>query len=84
MTSRAAAKPVARLPDPAEIDALARGAHGDPFAILGLHGGGEEPLTLRVFAPEATAVEVTERKSGRRVAELPRLHAASPWPIAFA
>jgi 1,4-alpha-glucan branching enzyme len=63
-----------QLPDTAQIDALVRGAHGDPFAILGMHGGDAEVLTVRVFAPRASAVEVVERQSGRSVATLPRVH----------
>ncbi|WP_340119796.1 1,4-alpha-glucan branching protein GlgB [Pelagibius sp. 7325] len=66
--------PIGQLPDPAEIDALVRGAHGDPFHILGMHGAEEGRLTVRAFVPGADAVEVTDRKSGRRVAELRQLH----------
>src|SRR5690606_1757715 len=62
------------LPDPAEIEALVSGAHGDPFRILGMHQADGGPLTVRAFLPGAEAVEVTDRKSGRAVAELCRLH----------
>ena len=65
-----------QLPDAAEIDALVRGAHGDPFAILGMHGGDDQALTVRVFAPRASSVEVIDRNAGRSVAKLPRLHDA--------
>jgi 1,4-alpha-glucan branching enzyme len=61
-------------PDKAEIEALVRGAHGDPFHILGMHGSEPGHLTVRAFVPGANAVEVTDRKSGRRVAELRQLH----------
>ncbi|MGF1610876.1 MAG: 1,4-alpha-glucan branching protein GlgB [Kiloniellales bacterium] len=64
------------MPDPAEIEALVTGAHGDPFSILGMHGGDDEPLTVCTFAPQARNVEVTDRKTGRRVSELTRLHDA--------
>ena len=53
------------MPDAAQIDALVSGAHGDPFAILGMHGGDGEALTVRVFAPRASSVEVIDRKTGR-------------------
>ena len=63
------------LPDAAQIEAITRGAHGDPFAILGMHGGDNAPVTVSVFAPRAHAVEVIDRKTGRRAAELTRLEA---------
>ena len=47
-------------PAPLEaIDALARADHGDPFAILGMHGG-DGDLAIRIFRPDAVAVEVRE------------------------
>ena len=46
--------------------AILRGTHGDPFAVLGRHGG-----RLRVFAPEAG--EVTAVHEGRE-ARLERVH----------
>ena len=70
----AAADPQSQLPDPAEIEALVRGAHGDPFHILGMHQVNGGPLTVRAFVPGALTVEVTDRKSGRSLAELRRLH----------
>jgi len=57
-------------PPAAEIDAILRGRHGDPFRILGLHqpdpGG---PVTINVFAPDATEVAVLDAR-GRPVAVL--------------
>jgi 1,4-alpha-glucan branching enzyme len=70
----AGADPQGQLPDPAEIEALVSGAHGDPFHILGMHKANGGPLTVRAFVPGAEAVEVTDSKSGRSVAELHRLH----------
>ncbi len=64
------------LPDSAAIDALVNGAHSDPFAILGMHGGDDSPLSVRAFAPGASSVEVVDPKNGRRLAELPRIHDA--------
>jgi 1,4-alpha-glucan branching enzyme len=61
-------------PDPAAIEAIAAGRHGDPFAILGPHrcAGG---LAIRVFAPQADAVEAIG-EGGERLAVLERLHQA--------
>ena len=73
-----------KLPDAAEINALVTGAHGDPFAILGMHGGDGEALTVRVFAPRASSVEVLDRNTGKSVATLPRLHDAGFFAGAMA
>ncbi len=64
------------LPDSAAIDALVNGAHSDPFAILGMHGGDDSPLSVRAFAPGASSVEVVDPKNGRRLAELQKIHDA--------
>ena len=41
------------------IAALARADHGDPFSILGMHGA-DGDLAIRIFRPDAVAVEVRE------------------------
>ncbi len=56
---------------PDSIEALVQGRHGDPFALLGRHGG-----ELRSFQPGARAVQVVTRDSGAVVAELARVHPA--------
>ena len=62
-----------RQADPA-IDALVRGEHGDPFAVLGAHRFGESGVTLRSFQPQATQVWVLDRESGRTIGEMSRVH----------
>ncbi|MCV0397257.1 MAG: 1,4-alpha-glucan branching protein GlgB [Rhizobiaceae bacterium] len=57
-----------------DIPAIVRGRHGNPFAVLGMQGGGSEPLIVNVFAPAASAVSVIETASGREVAELAKVH----------
>ena len=57
-------------PQPAAIEALVAGRHGDPFALLGPHG--EE---VRCFLPGAHGVTVLARKDG---AELGRLACTHP------
>jgi 1,4-alpha-glucan branching enzyme len=75
MTAMIGASPERLLrPEQRQIEAIVRGTHGDPFAILGLHGGCGRPLSLRVFAPEADAVEAVTT-AGERVATLARIHA---------
>lgn len=74
MTSSSTIAQLPNFPDGAEIDALVSGAHDNPFGVLGMHGGGDDPLTVRVLAPRASMVEVLDGKSGRRVATLLRLH----------
>ena len=45
------------LPAPGEIDAIVRGQHGNPFAVLGMHPDGDAQI-VRVFAPDAGEVVV--------------------------
>ncbi|WP_134499692.1 1,4-alpha-glucan branching protein GlgB [Microvirga pakistanensis] len=60
--------------DPAGIQALIEGRHGDPFSILGQHSGDQGSI-VRVFMPGATAVEIVEIGSGREIARLRLVHA---------
>ncbi|MCB1883038.1 MAG: 1,4-alpha-glucan branching protein GlgB [Geminicoccaceae bacterium] len=62
-----------RPADPAAVEALVAGRHGDPFGILGPHEAADG-WTVRVFLPDAVAVEVLVK--GRPVAELKRTHDA--------
>ena len=59
-----------------DMEAIARGEHGDPFSVLGMHEH-EGRLIIRCFHPEADAVEVLDQKSGRRLCALPRIDADS-------
>jgi 1,4-alpha-glucan branching enzyme len=54
------------------IDALIRGEHGDPFSVLGLHGG-KRGSSVRVFLPGAKSVTVVAGKSQSEI-ELKMLH----------
>ena len=45
------------LPPPGEIDAIVRGQHANPFAVLGMHPDGKAQV-VRVFAPDAAQVTV--------------------------
>ena len=55
-----------------ELAALARGEHGDPFALLGMHAGAAG-VVVRTLQPQAALVRVIDRQTGRAVAELPRV-----------
>ncbi len=59
--------------DPAEIAALLHGSHNDPFRVLGPHRAGED-LVIRVFRPEAKAVEIVAAKDPSRMFAAERLH----------
>jgi 1,4-alpha-glucan branching enzyme len=63
-------------PDPSEVEAIATGQHGDPFAVLGLHRGPSGLLSVRVFRPWADEVQVVDAGSGALVARLEKLHQA--------
>jgi len=60
-------------PDGAAISALVAGHHGDPFAVLGMHGGDGVPLSVSVFWPGAEAAEVVDAVTGKTVGALPRV-----------
>ncbi len=53
---------------------ILRGDYGDPFAVLGMHALKSGGLVVRTFFPEATAIQVIDRKSGKKVADLEQLH----------
>ena len=51
MSSTVAGTNPACSPDEAAIAAIVEGRHGDPFAVLGMHGGGgRTPLGARLLA----------------------------------
>ena len=74
MSPAGTARPAWR-PDDGAIDAILAGHHGDPFAILGMHGGSGNggPLSVRVFWPGAEVAEVIDAGTGEAVASLERL-----------
>jgi 1,4-alpha-glucan branching enzyme len=55
--------------DPQSAAALARGFHGDPFAVLGPHDLHEGRI-IRCFLPGATKVEILRRSDGRVLSKL--------------
>ncbi|MFD2738016.1 1,4-alpha-glucan branching protein GlgB [Sulfitobacter aestuarii] len=61
-----------RAPDPDEIEAILRGQHGDPFRVLGLHGG-PDGAALNVFAPDAAEIEIVDAE-GQPLGEMTLLH----------
>ncbi|MDF1586076.1 1,4-alpha-glucan branching protein GlgB [Marinimicrococcus flavescens] len=56
------------------MQALVQGRHGNPFAVLGMHG--EDPPVLRTFQPDAARVAVLDARTGERVAQLERIEPA--------
>ena len=58
----------------ADIPAIVRGRHGNPFAVLGMHGGDGSDVVVNVFAPAAARVWVLEKPGGAEVCELERTH----------
>src|SRR5690606_38220662 len=63
----------ATLPAETDIEAILRGRHGNPFSVLGMHGGGDRPLIVNVFAPEAASVTVLDAASDKPAATLDRI-----------
>lgn len=52
-----------------DAEALARGTHGNPFSVLGVHACGEddaETCLLRVYLPGALGVDVLDRDTSER------------------
>jgi len=54
----------ALLPGEDDVEALIRGEHADPFAILGPHADGEGAV-VRVYLPHAVAVDLLDRAGGK-------------------
>jgi 1,4-alpha-glucan branching enzyme len=57
-----------------EIRALAKGAHSNPFAVLGIHDSNGGHI-VRALQPQATAVSLIDAE-GDVLAEMERVHAA--------
>src|SRR4029453_13529797 len=60
-----------------DMDALARGRHADPFAVLGPHigrEGGATVVAIRAFLPGAVGVEVRPGEPGLAPRPMERLH----------
>lgn len=58
----------------AAIDSIVRGDHGDPFAVLGMHGGAGKPVEVRAFLPWAKEVAVIDAGDGSEVSALKQVH----------
>ncbi len=57
-----------------DVAAIARGDHGDPFSILGMHPGEVRgDLVVRTFAPQASRVDVLDAATGSVVSQLERI-----------
>ncbi len=69
-------KPAPWRPEDGAVDAIIAGSHGDPFAVLGMHGGDGVPLSVRAFWPDAEIAEVIDCKSGESVVTLERIRPA--------
>ncbi|MEM9771267.1 MAG: 1,4-alpha-glucan branching enzyme, partial [Cyanobacteria bacterium P01_D01_bin.73] len=55
--------------DPTQAARLVAGQHDDPFSMLGLHDV-DGKLTVRAMVPDASAIDVLDVKTGRRIIAL--------------
>ncbi|WP_285423879.1 1,4-alpha-glucan branching protein GlgB [Pseudomonas sp. efr-133-TYG-103a] len=58
------------LPNAADMDALIRAEHRDPFSMLGPHSDGKEGQVIRAYLPNALGVRVLSRDGERDLGEL--------------
>ncbi|MBJ3774976.1 1,4-alpha-glucan branching protein GlgB [Acuticoccus mangrovi] len=58
---------------PQAAEAIVTGRHGDPYAVLGMHGGGDRALVVRTFAPHADKAAVVDL-DGAVVAPMEKVH----------
>ncbi|MEM7693906.1 MAG: 1,4-alpha-glucan branching protein GlgB [Pseudomonadota bacterium] len=59
---------------PAEAaEAIVTGRHGDPFGVLGPHGGADGPFIVRAFAPHAEAMTLVDADN-KAVAPMEKIH----------
>ena len=65
--------PYRRSPD---VEAIASGMHGDPFAFLGMHQT-SVGLYVRAMLPDAEAMSVVDAASGTLVAHAERIGAVT-------
>ncbi|MCC5969185.1 MAG: 1,4-alpha-glucan branching protein GlgB [Pararhodobacter sp.] len=56
-----------------DVEAIIRGQHGDPFAVLGMHGGNGTPLQVATFQPEAAEVALISADGDTIICELDQL-----------
>jgi 1,4-alpha-glucan branching enzyme len=71
MSTTAGAVPAAY---PADVEAIVRGRHGNPFVVLGMQGGDGDALAVNTFSPQAAEVEVLDAATGEVAATLVRIH----------
>jgi len=64
----------------AEASRLARGEHGEPFAVLGPHVIEDEGLAIRAFVPGASTARVLK---GRGKTDMVRVHEAGVFEAVF-
>ncbi len=67
----------------ADLAAIGQARHGDPFAVLGLHGDATGKLWLRAMLPGASAVAVIDAVTHKKVADLALRHEAGLWEAAI-
>ncbi|MEQ8347779.1 MAG: 1,4-alpha-glucan branching protein GlgB [Sneathiellaceae bacterium] len=67
----------------ADIQAAVDGRLRDPFGVLGMHGGGSRPVSIRAFRPDAASVSLLDM-DGSPVCALERLDAAGFFAAALA
>ena len=69
--------PVAPTLDPPDVEAIVRGRHGDPFAVLGPHRVETETgpvMAIRAFLPDAEAAQVVPIGRGSPSRPMTRIH----------
>jgi 1,4-alpha-glucan branching enzyme len=63
------------VPPQADIDALVRAEHHDPFSVLGPHTDGAGGQYIRAYLPGALSVKVLAKASGQALGSLEQLQA---------
>ncbi|UBT79737.1 1,4-alpha-glucan branching protein GlgB [Pseudomonas amygdali] len=58
------------IPAAADLDALIRAEHRDPFSILGPHGDGGSGQYVRAYLPAALSVRLLAKDDGRELGEM--------------
>jgi 1,4-alpha-glucan branching enzyme len=69
--------PVTPTLDPPDVEAIVRGRHGDPFAVLGPHRVETETgpvIAIRAFLPDAEAAQVVPIGGGSPSRPMARIH----------